>query len=204
MTIAAVLDALPSWAKLCTLGVVSGVLALCPHIVSAADHTVKRDGSGNFTTIQACANAAQTGDTCLVSAGIYPEHPQTVRGGVTFKALGTVTMKGWRIRHPDVRIEGFDITKYAVGLDQAHIRVEPEGENCQIINNTIRDGVYLSSTGFLFDGPTKTITNPTGGFIAAGFAPGASIYIASDINNQIKNHDNNKAVFPLFSYETKQ
>jgi parallel beta helix pectate lyase-like protein len=208
MKIAVVLSARPIWAKLCTLGVISGFLALCPDIVSAADRTVKRDGSGNFTTIQACANAVQPGETCLVYPGDYPEHPQTARGGtsgnyITFKAVAgaPVTTKGFRIRHPYVRIEGFDITKYAVGSDQAHIRVEPEGDYCQIVNNVIRDGVYLSSTGFLFDGPSKTITNPAGGFIAAGFAPGASIYIGSDINNQILNHDNAKTI--PHTYETK-
>lgn len=168
--------------------------------------TVKQDGSGDFTTIQACANAAEVGETCLVLAGVYPEHPSTVRAGVTFKASGLVTMQGFRVRHPDIRIEGFDITKYAVGLDQAHIRVEPEADRCQIIGNTIRDGIYLSSNGFLFDGPTRTITNPAGGFIAAGFVPGVSIYIGSDINAQILNHDNNKGTAgdpSRFAYETK-
>ena len=29
-------------------------------------YNVRQDGSGNFTTIQACANAANPGDTCLV------------------------------------------------------------------------------------------------------------------------------------------
>ena len=183
-------------------------LALLPHVVSAADYTVNTNGSGSFTTIQACANAVHPGDTCVVHAGAYPEHPQTSRGGtadkyITIKAAtgAIVITKGFRIRHPYVRIEGFDITKYTVGLDQAHIRVEPEADSCQIVGNVIRDGIYLTSRDLRFDGPTKTITNPAGGFVAAGFVAGASIYIGSDINNQIRNHDNAGA--EPYRYETK-
>ena len=194
-----------------------GCIALVPALANAANYTVKPDGSGHFATIQACANAVQAGDTCLVYPGNYPEHPQTVRGGspgsyITFKAVhsasatGTLaaqlaTTKGFRIRHPYVRIEGFDITKYAIGLDQAHVRVEPEGDHCQIVGNVIRDGIYLSSSNYYFDGPSRTITNQSGGFLAAGFEPGVNIYISSDINNQILNHDNNGGV--PYRYEAK-
>ena len=200
-------------------GVVLGFLALFPDLVSAADHTVKPDGSGDFTTIQACAKAVQPGGTCRVYPGDYPEHPQTVRGGspgnpITFKAVFSAqnpateanqraTTKGFRIRHAYVTVDGFDITKYDVGLDQAHISVEAAADSCIIQNNVIRDGIYLSSTNYFFDAAAKTITNAAGGFVKAGFAPGVTIYIASDINNQIKNHDNNAAVQPAFRYETK-
>jgi hypothetical protein len=188
--------------------VVLGISMLALSSAHAAEYAVKPDGSGHFRTIQACANTARPGDTCLVSAGIYPEHVSTFAGGiagspVTFKANGTVTMKGFRIQHPYVVIHGFDITKYDVGLDQGHIRVEPEGDNCQIVNNVIRDGIYLSSTRYMFDAAAKTITNPGGGFFAAGFVPGVSIYIGSDINNQILNHDNNKGTATAHIYETK-
>ncbi|NDB57998.1 DUF1565 domain-containing protein [bacterium] len=163
--------------------------------------------SSPLKTIQKCANIVKAGETCLVTAGVYPEHVETLNSGVngkyvTFKAQGTVTMKGFRIKNPYVRVEGFDITKYDVGLDQGHIAVEPEGDYSQIINNTIRDGIYLTSNSFTFNSTNKTITNPSGGFIAAGFVPGVTIYIASDINNQILNHDNNGAV--PYKYETKK
>ncbi len=158
-------------------------------------------------TIQRCANIVKAGETCLVSAGTYPEHVETLNGGtsgkyVNFKAQGKVTMKGFRIKNPYVRVEGFDITKYDVGLDQGHIAIEPEGDYTQIINNTIRDGIYLTSNSFTFNAANKTITNPSGGFVAAGFVPGVTIYIGSDINNQILNHDNNGAV--PYKYETKK
>ena len=93
----------------------------------------------------------------LSTPAITSSTPKQPERACTFKAVPgqLVITKGFRIRHPNVRIEGFDITKYDVGLDQGHIRVEPEGDNCQIVNNTIRDGIYLTSAGFLFDGPIE-------------------------------------------------
>src|SRR5688572_6790299 len=86
----------------------------------AADYTVKRDGTGQFATIQACADAARAGDTCVVYAGVYNEHVKTTAGGtgdsthVTFKTQGVATMQGFDIKHPFVTIEGFDITGYTL------------------------------------------------------------------------------------------
>ena len=36
-------------------------------------HTVKQDGTGNFTTIQSAVNACQAGDTIMVYEGLFPE-----------------------------------------------------------------------------------------------------------------------------------
>jgi hypothetical protein len=163
-----------------------------------------------YQSIQSCANVALPGDTCLVFPGNYPEHVETVRSGTsaqkirflarykaqdrsTTDSLRAVT-KGFRIKHPNISIEGFDITKYDVGLDQAHIVVEAPADNCNISENIIRDGIYLTSYAYYFDAQTKTITNPAGGFIAAGFRPGVTIYIGSNINNWIKNHDRIKTI----------
>lgn len=41
---------------------------------SGVNYTVKQNGTGNFTTIQACANAMSAGDTCTVYAGTYNEN----------------------------------------------------------------------------------------------------------------------------------
>src|SRR5437588_182727 len=94
------------------------ILALLTFTVSsllATSYAVKPDGSGNYTTIQACANVALAGDTCLVAAGTYPEHVTTKCAGtgassrVTFKANGAVTMQGFKIQHPYVTIDGFEM-----------------------------------------------------------------------------------------------
>jgi hypothetical protein len=108
-------------------------------------YNVKQDGTGNYTTIQSCANVAKGGDTCLVYPGRYPEHVVTKFGGtddshrVIFKANGTVTMQGFQISHPFVTVDGFDITDYAAKYS-GHITLMKGGDYCQIINNVIRDG----------------------------------------------------------------
>lgn len=163
-----------------------------------------------YTTIQACANVAQPGDTCLVYPGNYTEHVETVGGGnaqnyLTFKAVNSAsnnstpsnqksTMKGFRIKNPYVKIDGFDITKYDVGLDMGLITPEATADFCQITNNVIRDGIYLTSFNYYFNAVNKTITNSAGGFVSAGFKPGVLVYISSNFNAQILNHDTVKKV----------
>lgn len=146
-----------------------------------------------YTTIQACADAAQVGDTCLVFPGTYREYVQTARGGtsgspITFKANGAVTVEGFRLRFPYTNIDGFTISKYAVGASPAHLTIEPAASNCRIENNTIKDGVQLLST-YTFNATAKTITSSGGGFLAAGFKPGTKFYIASNVQAPIVNHD---------------
>ena len=111
----------------------------------ASDYTVKQDGSGDFTTIQACANAVTAGNACVVYPGTYNEHVRTVAGGtsdtsrVIFRAQGTATMRGFEVRHPYVSIEGFDLTGYTTSWEGL-ITVYAGGNNCSILNNTLRDG----------------------------------------------------------------
>lgn len=57
----------------------------------ATTYTVKASGGGNYTTIQACANAAIAGDTCVVYAGTYnenvtPRNSGTLGSPITFKS----------------------------------------------------------------------------------------------------------------------
>jgi hypothetical protein len=109
-------------------------------------YSVKQDGTGNYTTIQACADVAKAGDTCLVYPGTYSEHVFTKSGGsdqsqrITFKANGTVTMQGFGINHPYITVDGFDITGFNPVPNFEHIDVTVGGNYCQIINNVIRDG----------------------------------------------------------------
>lgn len=46
----------------------------------AATYTVKAAGGGNYTTISACASAANAGDTCVVYAGTYAGWAQNTNG----------------------------------------------------------------------------------------------------------------------------
>lgn len=121
------------------------LLSLSTGPAEATDYTVRQDGSGHFRSIQACADAARPGDTCVVASGVYAEHVKTAAGGsddgsrVTFKAQGAVTTQGFEIRHPFVTVDGFDITGYAVKYD-GQVTVYYGGSGCRILNNTVRDG----------------------------------------------------------------
>jgi hypothetical protein len=120
----------------------------------AAEYAVKQDGSGDFTTIQACADAARAGDACVVYAGVYNEHVRTTAGGtsdavrITFRTQGVATMQGFEIRHPYVTIDGFDITGYTL-QHQGHITIHHGGDGCRVMRNTIRDGA-LNVYGIYF------------------------------------------------------
>src|SRR6267378_2725910 len=57
------------------------VLAVLVVSAGATNYTVKAGGGGNYTTIQACANATNAGDTCTVYAGTYNETPSIRRSG---------------------------------------------------------------------------------------------------------------------------
>src|SRR5271165_6249285 len=72
--------------------------------VEAATYTVKTGGGGNYTTIQACANVAVAGDTCVVYAGTYnetvaPAHSGTAGNPITFQVNpgDCVTVTGWSL-----------------------------------------------------------------------------------------------------------
>src|SRR5271157_838665 len=72
--------------------------------VRATTYTVKAGGGGNFTTIQACANAAVAGDTCIVFAGTYPEYVSVPTSGtagnpITFEVNSgdSASMQGFSI-----------------------------------------------------------------------------------------------------------
>jgi hypothetical protein len=70
---------------------ISSLLAavlLWPIPLLATNYTVKAGGGGNYTTIQACANAMAAGDTCTVFAGTYNENVTVSAGGVgAYKTL---------------------------------------------------------------------------------------------------------------------
>jgi hypothetical protein len=59
----------------------------------ATNYTVKAGGGGNYTTIQACATAMASGDTCTVYAGTYNENVTVTAGGAglykTFNVNGS-------------------------------------------------------------------------------------------------------------------
>src|SRR5438477_11830884 len=75
---------------------------------AAANFTVKAGGGGNFTTIQACANAAVGGDTCTVFAGTYAERPTLPHSGTAGNPITFSVNSG-----DPVVVQGFVITSHS-------------------------------------------------------------------------------------------
>lgn len=67
-------------------------LTIFPHSVHASIHTVKQDGTGNYTTIQAGINAAATSDTVLVWPGTYFENIDYNSKSITVASLYITTL----------------------------------------------------------------------------------------------------------------
>lgn len=78
--------------------VVAGRLAL--------SRTVKQDGSGDFLSITACANASIPGDNCLVSSGTYAE---TIKPANSGKAFHPITLKA--VAGATVIVDGIDLDR---------------------------------------------------------------------------------------------
>jgi hypothetical protein len=128
---------------------------------SAVTYTVKTDGSGDYTGIQACADAAQAGDVCEVYDGTYDESVSPPADGaagswITFRAApgsSPVMTGGWDIegRHYIV-IEGFTCG----GISSSTFSGAAVG-NIKIVGNRIQNtgiGVNLKGDDVLVSGNT--------------------------------------------------
>jgi hypothetical protein len=82
----------------------------------AANYTVNSNGSGDFSSIQSCANAMSPGDTCTVYAGTYNESvtvPAGTAGNyktVTVNSGDTVTVKAPVTLNSYTKFNGFNIS----------------------------------------------------------------------------------------------
>ncbi|MCZ7645206.1 MAG: right-handed parallel beta-helix repeat-containing protein [Planctomycetota bacterium] len=100
------------------------LLALCGCCALAAEGqpaaartlAIRKDGSGQFTSIQAFADAAKPGDVGVVQEGVYAERVAVKQSGtpkrpIVFKAQGKVVMQGFDVAKQDhIVIDGFEIT----------------------------------------------------------------------------------------------
>jgi hypothetical protein len=140
-----------------------------------------------WRTIQKAANQVLPGDTVIVHAGSYDERVVTKRGGsseatrIEFEAEGTVVLRGWNIAHPFLTVRGFEITGHTgINNMDAHVIIGGNGDSTVFERNVVRDGISIARTNIAFhnNGANPgTIECETGGFLAAGFKPGQSVYI---------------------------
>ncbi len=107
------------------------------------------DGSlaNPWLTIQKAASVLQPGDTVIVQAGRYEETVTTARGGVdgapvVYRGQPGASLVRFRVGHPFVHIENFDISGGAVAYNAA---VGIGASNVRVTGNTIQntiDGMY--------------------------------------------------------------
>lgn len=109
----------------------------------ATVYTVKQTGGGNFTTIQACANAMANGDICTVYAGTYIEHVMVPAGAAG--AYKTLQVNGTDV----VSVYDFTLNSYTkiIGFNITNTNSDALANNCVSINSGSR---YINITGNTF------------------------------------------------------
>lgn len=112
--------------------------------IRCVDDTV--GSTQEYSTIQACSNSAQAGDTCLVYPGIYDEQVILSTAGtsgkkIIFKSaerrMAKVT-RGFNTNGKDyIQIEGFDITNTTGGWNNGGIWIS--SNDLDVVDNYIHD-----------------------------------------------------------------
>jgi len=144
--------------KLYTLFIIS--FLVCFNL-RAQTYIVDLGGGGDFLTIQACADSAIAGCTCLVSDGTYNEYVTVTNTGVSgnpiiFQAINadSVSMQGFFVFRKDfIEIRGFEITNTP---SANHAIVLDSSQGSKVINNYIHNttgtnpvtgaGIYLAGS----------------------------------------------------------
>ncbi|HWY75086.1 MAG TPA: LamG-like jellyroll fold domain-containing protein [Verrucomicrobiae bacterium] len=136
----------------------AGTVLVSVNGTQAAVWHVRQDGSGNFTTIQACVNAMSAGDTCLVGDGTYQERvtfpsSKSGRAGALtiIEAETNLTVTNWGFDTSGVsyvHIQGFSITLPAslTGWNNG-IGIMINGNNIEVVSNYLFNTLYPAIDG---------------------------------------------------------
>jgi hypothetical protein len=132
-----------------------------------------------------------------VQAGEYDDYVTTKAGGssgnyLTFQVSGHVVMNGFWIKHPYVKVTGFDITQANIQkvITQSpyasrSVHIDTGADYAVFSNNSIRNGPFVNLKKAYFNANDKTISflddlndkYVNGGFLAAGIKPGDPLTI---------------------------
>lgn len=141
------------------------LLALLPCFAIAATLTVKQDGSGDYTFIQAALDAANPGDTVLVHPGRYFENLTIQTNNISLMSLegttgdtahidstiidGNNLDRCVRSMQGENTIRGFSITRgLSIGAGGGiSISNATSVTNCKIFNNKARTGGGINIIG---------------------------------------------------------
>jgi len=149
------------------VGMVGGLaLALAAGTALGDTLTVKPDGSGNFTTIQAAIDAAKTGDIIEIATGVYTEDvsigdintPNNKKNGLTLKAAAGANVE-IRAANEKTRVESLA----ALGAD---------------FGPADRTGVFVYGDGTTLEGLKIVQPDPTVNGLGLNLA---MIVISSDV-----------------------
>ncbi|HLJ23998.1 MAG TPA: right-handed parallel beta-helix repeat-containing protein [Candidatus Acidoferrales bacterium] len=151
-----------AWNRGGTLPAALAICVLSLLFASGASATQREVGSGQtYTTIQACINAAGSGDICNVHAGTYSESVSFKTSGVTLQVNSgdTVVVNGTIdiLSNANSIVDGFQVTGFSVTSNGG---IHASGTTGGIIrNNVVHDatgsGIYVrQSTNFQVYGNT--------------------------------------------------
>ncbi len=187
------------------------VLLLLSVLLSAQTITVKQDGTGDFTTIQAAVDSAQNGDTVLVWPGIYYENinfsGKNIVLGSLFLTTGNESYKyntiidgdnngscvvvnnnetnaeltGFTLQHGSGNKMWWDTT-FIFGGGIVLDGVNFKLDNCLIENNKAREGGGVFCDNTSLTLSKVTITNNSVTRWGGGLAIASSIVIFDSIN----------------------
>ncbi|MCC7375395.1 MAG: hypothetical protein IT581_12140 [Verrucomicrobiales bacterium] len=82
---------------------------------------------------QYAANQAVSGDTVIVTAGIYTNHVDTVNSGVTFQGSGYPLISGFEVRHTNIVLRSFIFTATNSIIPSVYLRWA--AESCQVLDS---------------------------------------------------------------------
>lgn len=173
---------------ICFLGAVSFPLAIHAAVLNVP--------SASYPTIQACANNAQPGDTCLVNAGTYSQRVAVNRDGtsgnpITFLADGAATVCGFDFSNAShVRVIGFTIDSNAgtCAMNNACVTINGTNEYLEFWNNTFRDGNFNGIRGGVDDRLHNSLVIGNR-FQNFGIGNGSGMAVGARGNNNLYSHN---------------
>ncbi|MDP3114517.1 MAG: FlgD immunoglobulin-like domain containing protein [Candidatus Cloacimonadaceae bacterium] len=190
--------------------------AILPFLMYAVTLSVKQDGSGDYSAIQAALDVANPGDTVLVHPGRYFENLTMLTNNITLMSLeGTTGVPSYidstiidgnhanpclRIPQGNVSviIRGFSITNgFRTGSGGGLVISAgnaAEITNCKVFNNVANNGagIYLTSANVTFSGVDvfNNYSVNLGGGLYSITAPGSTNSISFDQQNRCSIYNN--------------
>ena len=143
-----------------------------------------------WRTIQKSVSVAVAGDTAVIKEGTYAERITSVRGGtseskrITFIGLGNVTSRGWVLQHPYITLKNLRVAQWSgPSILDGHIRFGENADFAVVDGCTCRGDLQKTSADLIFTSSDNSLNSATGGFIAAGFAPGQTLFVGPATNS---------------------